>query len=81
MECERREIRMRRRCGLCKGEVTRAEFHDHDCDGRAEQFSHRRGVGDQFAYSELEEEAWHAFYHIVPPTRSGETRDMSLAGN
>lgn len=81
MECERREIRMKRRCGLCKDEVARAAFYDHDCDGRAEQFSHRLGQDETVAYADLEEEAWHAFYHIVPPSRSGETRTINIAGN
>ena len=77
-ECARREIRMRRHCGLCRGEVSRADLYDHDCDGKAEQFSHRAGDRVELSYADLEEEAWHAFYLIVPPARSGDTRS-SLA--
>lgn len=73
-ECERREIRMRRRCGTCRGEVSRASLYDYNCDGTAEQFSRRLGEYVEASERELEEEAWHAFYHIVPPSRSGDTR-------
>lgn len=73
-ECARREIHMRRRCGLCRGETSRADLYDHDCDGKAEQFSHRAGDGGELSFADLEEEAWHAFFLIVPPARSGDTR-------
>ena len=77
--CQRREIEMERRCGLCRGEVTRAQFYDHDCDGIAEQYE-ARGEHQNFAVDtrNLEEEAWHAFYLFVPPSQHGNSRTVLL---
>lgn len=77
--CERREIEMERRCGLCRGEVTHAEFYDLDCDGTAEQYE-ARGEHQNLSVNTaiLEEEAWHAFYLLVPPSQHGDFRTVFL---
>ena len=77
--CQRREIVMERRCGTCRGEVTRARFYDFDCDGIAEQYE-ARGEHQNFAVNtvSLEEEAWHAFYLFVPPSQTGDSRTVVL---
>lgn len=71
--CVAREIRITRDCGMCRSRnVTNAVVEDFDCDGNTDHMQFRHLDEEQRVDKlALDEDAWLAFYHIVPAAERG----------
>ena len=71
--CVGREIRITRDCGMCRSRnVTNAVVKDFDCDGNTDHMQFRR-LDEEMRVDKmaLDQDAWLAFHHFVPPLERG----------
>lgn len=71
--CHRREIHVTRDCGTCRTQsVSKAVIVDRDCDGRTDDTRFRLATEQRRVNRvRFDENAWLAFYHIVPYEQQG----------